>query len=90
MRTGVKTIFFKMYFNKSTLYTWSDPLDLAELHSFRLVYFKHSCEKYEYIHSFLIEFGVRGFLLQSFLLHQITVFMITSRCTRILKKKIAW
>ena len=22
-------------------YTWSDPLDLAELHSFRLVYFKH-------------------------------------------------
>ena len=20
---------------------WSDPLDLAELHSFRLVYFKH-------------------------------------------------
>ena len=21
--------------------SWSDPLDLAELHSFRLVYFKH-------------------------------------------------
>ena len=35
-----------MHLTKQTLtqlhdLKWSDPLDLAELHSFRLVYFKH-------------------------------------------------